>query len=331
MTEVTYEMLESKGIDTSMIKVCKQLRNLAKLDRLAIDESEHRSGLNKHLFDYIEYCGLDVLTFVKKYLSNIQPYMIQRRKDQEPLKSYRCVIDNLYRISVYIKADTTQFEEVVISFHEDNIRGVAKSNKLQINQSRYVPIFADSILGKVENENRYIVKVIAQRGLMELPLEIAGFKCKDIFVINRSAIDMQFVSYCNDYIKDLYTSNLNLDFDKIEVFSVLQQLSFTSYGKDTFSSISLLIDSFTIQSDCNSKSAADFALVTFVQNLKLTQEQQDDLKQLLDTKYRVSDITSISLILQRIKDNLALNYNKESEARDLEAAEVYSKIQGIEG
>ena len=306
MADMTYELLESKGIDTSMVKVCKKIRNLAKLDRITLDSSTHRSGLNQHLFDYIEYCGLDTLTFIRSYLSNLQPYMIERRKDQEIYRSYVCVIDNLYKISVYIKVDTTQFEEIIISFHEDNKRGVAKSN------SQYVPIFADSILSKIENENKYVLKVIAQRGLLELPLEVAGFKCKDIFVVNRKSIDTLFISYCNDYIKELYTSDLNLDYDKIEVFSVLQQLSFTSYGKDTFSSISILIDSLCAQPDYISKQAADFALVTFVQSLKLTTEQQIDLKKLLDTKYMVSDIRRIDIILQRIKDNLALNYNMET-------------------
>ncbi len=331
MTDMTYELLESKGIDTSMVKVCKKIRDLAKLDRIALDTSTHRSGLNQHLFDYIEYCGFDTLKFIKTYLSNLQPYMIETRKDQEPGKSFICVIDNLYKISVYIKMDTKQFEEIIVSFHEDNKRGIAKSNRIQLYpDSKYVPIFADSILCKVENENRYVVKVIAQRGLLELPLEIAGFKCRDIFVVNRKSIDTLFISYCNDYIKELYTSDLNLDYDKIEVFSVLQQLSFTSYGKDTFSSISILIDSLCVQPDYIGKQAADFALVTFVQSLKLTTEQQDDLKNLLDTKYMVSDIKRIDIILQRIKDNLALNYNlEEQQSKTLDTAPALDDTGGI--
>lgn len=76
MTDMTYELLEAEGIDTSMIKVCKKIRNLAKLNRIVLDNSTHRSGLNQHLFDYIEYCGLDTLTFIKSYLSNLQPYIV---------------------------------------------------------------------------------------------------------------------------------------------------------------------------------------------------------------------------------------------------------------
>ena len=308
--ELTYKEAEERGIDTSMINVCSRIRRIAKLERVRLDEEEHRSGLNKHLFEYIEYCGLDKLEFIKQYLSNLQPYMIERRKDQESVETFVCVIDNLYRISVYIKIDTKQFEEIIVSFHENNKRGIAKTNSLiKIDNKKYVPIFADSILSYSE-DNKYIVKAFFQRGLKVLPLELPALKCKDVFIVQQSAINLQFVSYCNDYIRELYTSDLDLDFDKIEVFSVLQQISFTSYGRDTFSSISILIDSLCIQNDYVSKAAADLALVTFVQNLKLTTEQQEELKALLFDKYKVSDIKKIDLILQRVSENLALQYKE---------------------
>ena len=50
MREITVAEAEKLGIDLSMAKICRTLRKLAKLDRLKLDETEHRSGLNKHLF-----------------------------------------------------------------------------------------------------------------------------------------------------------------------------------------------------------------------------------------------------------------------------------------
>lgn len=64
--------------------------------------------------------------------------------------------------------------------------------------------------------------------------------------------------------------------------------------KDIFSSISLLIDSLVIQTDANSKQVADFALITFVQSLNLTDNQRHELISLLDDKYRVSSIMAIA-------------------------------------
>ena len=103
--EITRDEAEKLGIDLSMVKVCKKLRKLARLNRLTLDESSHRSGLNKHLFDYINYCGDTPINFIKEYLANLQPYMLERRKDQEKVKSFVCVVDKIYRISVYIKVD----------------------------------------------------------------------------------------------------------------------------------------------------------------------------------------------------------------------------------
>ena len=296
MREITVAEAEKLGIDLSMAKICRILRKLAKLDRLKLDETEHRSGLNKHLFHYIEYCGETVLEYVKNYLSNLQPYMIERRKDQEKKKSYICVIDNMYRISVYINVDKSFGEEMIVSFHEDNIRGVAKTNALIKNKrNRLVSVFADSY-GSIDMQNGNVsVKVLAQRGMKVLPLDIIGFKCKDMFIVREADINN---------IRDLYTSNLNLDFDKIEVFSMLQQISFTSYGRDTFSSVSLLIDSMVSQPDAISRQAADFALITFVQSLQLTDEQKKELVELLNEKYMVTSIRGIDDILYRVKTAL---------------------------
>lgn len=303
----SYEEAASLGVDTSMISICKKIRYLASLDRIQLDVKDPHSGLNCHLFDYIKYCGYEPLDFIKSYLVQLQPFMIKRRKDQEPDKSFVCVIDNLYRISVYIKFITTQFEEVIVSFHEDNKRGVAKSNSLmQRSDNSLVPVFADSITGKVSNENKYTVKCFCQRGMLVLPLELPAIKCKEVFLVRRNTIETHFISLCNDYIRDLYTSDLQLDFDKVEVFSMLQQISFTSYGNTTFSSISLLIDSICIQGDSISRKAADFALVTFVRNLTLTAEQKEDLMKLLEQKFTVTSIRGIDLILDRVRSNLYL-------------------------
>jgi len=244
---------------------------------------------------------------LKQYLSNIQPYMILRRKDQEPDQSFICVIDNIYRVSVYIKVDNRQFEEVVISFHENNKRGIAKTNSLiEADQNRYVPIFADSVLSCVAEENRYVVRAFIQRGLTVLGLDLAAAKCEDVFLVEKNGIHMQFLSYCNEYIRDLYTSDLDLDFNQIDVFTMLQQISFTSYGRDTFSSISLLIGSLCIQPDALSRGAADFALVTFVQQLSLTKEQAREMQDLLEEKFRVTSIRGIDLILDRVERSLEI-------------------------
>ena len=46
MREITVAEAENLGIDLSMAKICRTLRKLAKLDRLKLDETEHRNGLS---------------------------------------------------------------------------------------------------------------------------------------------------------------------------------------------------------------------------------------------------------------------------------------------
>ena len=111
--------------------LCKRLRRLSRLDRIKLDESEHASGLNKHLFKYFDFIGVDKLDYIKKYLEHIQPFMVKEVKTQEKFDNAICVLDEYYRISVYIKLDATKGEEVIVSFHENNKNGVAKRESLK--------------------------------------------------------------------------------------------------------------------------------------------------------------------------------------------------------
>lgn len=68
----------NSGVLMDTVKVCKEIRKLANLDRIVFNESVHYSGINKHLFSYINYCGLDPKSYIKEYLSNLQPFMLER-------------------------------------------------------------------------------------------------------------------------------------------------------------------------------------------------------------------------------------------------------------
>lgn len=74
MREISEKEAAELGIDLTMIKVCRRYRHLAKLDRLRIDMTEHRSGLNKHLFRYIEYCGMTSLDFAVRIYFRLSRY-----------------------------------------------------------------------------------------------------------------------------------------------------------------------------------------------------------------------------------------------------------------
>lgn len=310
MIELTYEQVQKYGMDTFTIEVCKKLRRLGKLDRVALDKNKQPSKKVIPLLDYIEYCGADILIFMKQYLTNLQPYMILSNDKQGIDGTILCKIDDIYPITVRLEVPEEPYEVAVISFEEKSRDSlVEKTSSLNVNQSKYVPVFADVILDEMYGDRVGSVKVFCPIGLMVLPFELQALKWQDIFIVEKNAIKLQCSSYCSDYIRDLYTSDLPLNFERVEVLLMLSQMGQTSYGKDTVSSIALLIDCLCAQTHWVCKSVADFAMVVFVRNLILTDWQKREIISQLEQEYMELGIPEIRLILQRIKDNLALEGN----------------------
>lgn len=298
---------EELGVSMEMVRVCKEIRKLARLDRLQLDTTVHRSGLNKHLYSYIEYCGMDIKEYIKEYLSNLQPFMLERFASQEPDDNYLCVLDNMYRVSLYIKIDKTFGNEVVVSFHENNKRGIAKENNMiRNNPERMVPVLAEEICARIDGSAKEEIRILIQRGMLLLPIRVMGQRCENgVYIVNARDIETPILDQCNQYLRDMYTSDLDLAaLDRVELFSVLHQISFTSYGNTVFSNISLLIDNLAMQKSLIGKKVADFALITYVDHLLITSEQAHELIELLDEKYKVKSQQNIEVILERIYDNL---------------------------
>ena len=283
-------------------QLAHKLRRLARLDRIRLDESEHLSKYNLHLLKYLDYVGLDKLDYIKKYLSNIQPFMIIEIKSQEKFDNAICVLDNYYRISVYIKVDATRGEEVVVSFHENNKNGIAKKNST-FPTNRYVYVFAESIGSYVETKGTYTINLFITRGVSTFPINVPATKYdEEGFVVRYTYINNALVDIANNYLEDLYTADL--DFDMVNVFTSLQQLSFSSYGNDAFSNISLMIDSLLIQNDYSSRQIADSALCIYCNSLQLTKSDRQELLDTLRERFKVNSVKALPQIIERVEMNL---------------------------
>ena len=78
---VSRKQAKKSGINLDTVDYCRQIRRIAQLDRVVLDTSIHRDNkFNTHLFPYIRYCGFEPIDFIKNYLANLQPYMLERRK-----------------------------------------------------------------------------------------------------------------------------------------------------------------------------------------------------------------------------------------------------------
>lgn len=282
--------------------LCKRLRRLARLDRIKLDESEHASGLNLHLFRYLDFLGIDKLTYIRKYLEHIQPFMITEISSQEKFENAVCVLDEFYRISVYIKVDATKGEELIVSFHENNKNGIAKRNPLRRTDEK-VYVYPETISSHVVGSDLYTVNLLITRGVTTLPISISAHKYDDEgFLVNLQDITRSLVETANSYLQDLYTADL--DYSAVEPFYSLQQISFTSYGTDVFSSISLLVDSLLIQMSPKSKQVADAALCIYCSTIELTNAAKKDLIETLRDRYKVNSVRALPEILERIALNI---------------------------
>ena len=264
----------------SQLETCRIIREQAKLGKITLDMSVKLSELNKHLVDYIEHFGIDLQDYVRSYLSNVQPYMITKENNLT-----NCLIEGLYGLSI-TDGLTVRFTE------KDRTNGVTVAATVR---STKVPVFADRVLSQVSGTNKVVIRAVFQVGLLRLPLELAGYKHNDIFLVDKRMIDSSIKNHCEEYISSVHESDYikknKVDTSKIKVFSRLQQLPFTVYGNDVFSNITVLIDRIVDGSDIEK---ADFAMVKFTQNTRLTREQQTELKELLREKY--TDIVTLNRV-----------------------------------
>ncbi|SFT59228.1 Transcriptional regulator, contains XRE-family HTH domain [Lachnospiraceae bacterium XBD2001] len=279
-----------------------KLRKLARLDWIRLDESEHASKQNLHLFRYLDFLGMDKLAFVKMYLSQIQPFMITEMKSQEKFENAICVLDRFYRISVYIKVDATQNEEVIVSFHENHKNGVAKRNPI-MRKNRYVYVFADSIGSCIPTKDSYTINLLITRGVSTFPVNVPAKKYdEDGFLVNETYIQNALVDVANQYLEDLYTADL--DFSGVEQFSSLQRLSYTARGNDCFSNISLLVDSILVQRDAHSRQVADAVLCIYCNSLELLESDKRELLETLQERFSVNSVRVMPELLERVERNL---------------------------
>ncbi len=301
-------------VDMSAVAICRKIRKLARVAGITVIYDGNSDDNILNLFAYLKYCGMDYSSYMKEYLYNLQPYMIERNLDAEYGDNVIAIIDKLYNISVCIKTecDPSGKELAMVSFHEDcrlkngvpASNGMSRTTNMGLldDNDTLVPVFKDSYRAVNQADNSAIINIYAQRGLLSLRLAVnTRMKCGDMYIVRKRDIEDAFLTYCNTYIEDLYASDLHIDFSQIDMFTMLQQVSSTRYGRDTFSSISLLIDGLLGQSDQLSRRAADFALVTFVKNLKLTKDDREELVGLLYEKYKITNEKEISLIIGRIK------------------------------
>lgn len=282
--------------------LARKLRKLARLDRIRLDETEHTSELNLHLFKYLDYLGIDKLDYIKDYFSHIQPFMLKEMRSQEKFENAVCVLDRFYRLSLYIKVDATRGEEIIVSFHENHKNGIDAKSPLEPTDNM-VYVFADSIGSHLSGTDHYSINLFIIRGVKCFPINVPATRYDDDgFLVRYHYINTELIDIANRYLEDLYTSDVEIS--GIDLFSSIQQLSFTSYGNDVFSNISLLVDSMIIQKDAIGRQVADAALVIYCNSVSMIDSDRDELISTLQSRFSVNSSRIMPQIIERIEQNL---------------------------
>ena len=286
-----------------IINVCKKIRKLAKLEQFKLDTSDFSDSENLHLFRYLDYCHVSKEGFVKGYLSNLQPYMISRTQTG----SYNavCVLDEIHHVFLIIKLDEAQSGKMIVSYHKCPMADVVKNHIcLKVNGTDKVQVLADCITGGITNTNTKTIDILIPCGIINIPVSLVGELQPDgTFLVSKNSLGKAMFDVCDDYIKELYTSTLDIDaLDNVKIFSSLQQVPYTLKGNTVFSNISLLVDNMTASLNPLHTQSAGFALMTYINSLIMTADQKTELINLIHEKYFVSSQKGIEDVTNMLID-----------------------------
>lgn len=293
---ITVHEATEAGIDFENVGICGQIRFLAALGRIKVEEAVY-NGECRTLFEYLDYCGADRNSYIKSCLANVQPYLLKKCGDGV---IYR--FDGIYRVYLSI-TQTSDSEENGASDSYIQVSS-CKERKLETVETRIdthsrnpenIPVFPKQTVSHIPGTTMYGVELLLQKGLVLIPVSMMARRCENgTYIVWTRNIDMELTEKCSQYIRDLYTSDVKLEvLENDEVFSSLQQISYKPEGNSIFDNVSLLADCISLLADnveyyeansvfgTASRKAADFALVTYMEHLYTDTEQKENIKRLL--------------------------------------------------
>ena len=102
---------------TQVLELCKRLRQMGSSSELVLDPAQPVETCCPRLFQYLEYCELDILEWIRNYLSTLQPYMIQPSVEGDDANCVICILDGLYHTGMKLRWEDGR--KLVISFQEN--------------------------------------------------------------------------------------------------------------------------------------------------------------------------------------------------------------------
>ena len=155
-------------VDISSVKICKTIRNMARVNTIKISLENCSNQNVGDLIDYLELCGVDIESYISEYLRNLQPYMIEWNENEDYPDDIYFIINKQHKITICIKlekATDDAMQSLVVSFCEDY-------RYPHENPQIFVPVFADSIRCVNQTNNSAFINIYVQRGLLSVKLTV---------------------------------------------------------------------------------------------------------------------------------------------------------------
>ncbi len=230
------------GEERQTINIKNELYCLSLSKNTTFDFEPHSKSSNLGIIKFLRSCDIDPETFIRSYLRQLHPFMINLDKERSVKQDkFSCIIDASYRMPLWIEVVTKQFNERVISFHELNWY-TKKYDNYYLRKHDLLCIPNDPNI--VEEGEKGTFEISVLKGFKSFLLRVYGRRVSENCIrVKTAEYERELLRQCNDNLAEIIES-IAVNSSYFPEFQRIKQLSFTSYGDKLYNDVSLLLDLF---------------------------------------------------------------------------------------
>lgn len=314
-----------RELNQELLKICKTIRFLSfDIDNICCQRDE--LSQDDYFPQYLELCGKDRRSYFFDYLNCLQPYMIYEYGTLGELTWAKCRVDGFtHRISRYVEVSYNSCGEGKLNVH----MGVEESGEPEaVKRTKDMLLYADYCTSYVKakeynamniapiQDDIYGLHILYMLGLSKIAMNVCGTKEGEAFLVRTSNIKMSISdvnsSYTNMTYEEIDVEDLDTEInvvvssaweyeeseDELERIRLMEEELRLDNMTTVYSKLSSLVDSLL---RTNFKRALDGAIVRYLYEIYLTEEQKDTLMRFLEKKYGDKG-PEYRLVIERIRE-----------------------------
>ena len=155
---------------------------LSKNPRTVFRFEDYQNSDATGLFKFMDFCEIPKEEFIRSYLYQMQPFMVNLDKvHSNKQDSFACIIDSSYRIPLWVEVIYKQFGEIIVSFHEMNWCDSSFDSIGYQQKGRILCVPNSSLRGLDVGETKYF-NISILKGFCSFELKVHGAKITDTFI-----------------------------------------------------------------------------------------------------------------------------------------------------